>query len=591
MMAKKHASFFFFLFFLGLLSACDKANQASTSSSAESTPTDWPYEKSVTFIAEGTAMKGTVQYATISAIGWLDQQTVLLDRTETDANGQYRLGIPEAYLGPIEFQLTTTANKTKAKCDHPGGCGTTASSAEDFNQNGRVDFGEFYLLPSNFKMSALWQGKSSASAQAVTVSLTPTSTLSASAAKARMNPPNSSTILSENEKLTQAFGLSQNIIHINPADLTTLTATETPDALMTAFINASFLQFSSYENMGALIEQNAKKYANERATANTSSSNLLIELTQQASLIAQSLDFQEHSAVLLSKKRDLENLNSTEPYNFSEEYNVSQALDSTSPSFYTVETLQTLDTNHIARVSYENMQPFITFFDDTQTSWPWIMQWMMIPLIPELAETSLCPLLEAPYASLCQNIGLIKHIDILCLTFGVTLQGTTDFCTMLEQMSLINSETLKVDYSLKNKTITIKGIHEATYFDVQIVASKNNLGKMSLALTGEISQGDFLMKIKQSTWELYIPTDLQKQSEVPISVNAQFSIENKVSEEKLISSAIFSIPLSLDWVSVLNGSQSNTVKYTLSGSASSQNTETLPFTLISTESGFNFAAF
>ena len=99
------------------------------------------------------------------------------------------------------------------------------------------------------------------------------------------------------------------------------------------------------------------------------------------------------------------------------------------------------------------------------------------------------------------------------------------------------------------------------------------------------------MKIKQSTWELYIPTDIQKQTEVPISVNAQFSIENKTSEEKLTTSAIFSIPLSLDWAAVLSGDQPNALKYTFAGSASSQNTETLPFTVISTENGFNFAAF
>ena len=442
--------------------------------------------------------------------------------------------------GPIEIQLQSEKDKTIAICDYPEGCGKTASKEYDFNQNDQIDFGEDYKTAENFQLSALWEGTEASHQSAPpSFSVTPISTLASAAIKAQSNPPNAQTIIAENKKIADTLGLTQSLTQIQPYDLTSfdIQIENEINALNLSLINAAFLGFTQNEKSAELIQQTAKKYAIEKSQTGSKTKELILsELAGQGSYIAQYLNLKQSAAMLLRKKNEaLEDNNSSKSMIYDESHQL-----------YTQEEIEKLAENNLIKTSYNSTLLFLDFFVVSADSWNWLMQWMLIPLIPEFAQSSLCPMLQAPYSALCQNLGLIENFDILCATLGITIQGTSDLCSLFESITFINTKDLTVKYSLKDKLLTINGKENNTLFDFSILSAKNNLGKISLTLSGTMEINSFSINLSNSTWTLKVPTDLlDKKQLVGITAQTDFILKNTATDESIKGSSLFSIPVNL----------------------------------------------
>lgn len=131
------------------LCAC---GSGSDSSSDNAQTSDVPTQSS---IISGSVVKGVVQNALVSAYAISDGQVnQLLTSTTTNNLGQYSLNITQ-YDGPVYLEVTPNNAGTSMICDSASDCGDYIGISDyDINQNGVIDFGEQFTVPSDFILTA-----------------------------------------------------------------------------------------------------------------------------------------------------------------------------------------------------------------------------------------------------------------------------------------------------------------------------------------------------------------------------------------------------------------------------------------------------
>ena len=181
----------------------------------------------------GAAIKGVVADGVVVAHE-IDSSgvavTTALETTTTDQNGDYSLTLPSSFSGgPLLLRLTANdTGTTTMKCDVAAGCG------------GAV-FGETFVVPSNFEMSAVL-GDSSAGDE-VTANLTALTTLAAKHAASKSGGLTTENIEAASTQAADTFGLTGDINQFTPVDLTDPddVAAADPDAILNALYSAGIL--------------------------------------------------------------------------------------------------------------------------------------------------------------------------------------------------------------------------------------------------------------------------------------------------------------------------------------------------------------
>ncbi len=181
----------------------------------------------------GAAIKGVVADGVVAAHE-IDSSgvavTTALETTTTDQNGDYSLTLPSSFSGgPLLLRLTANdTGTTTMKCDVAAGCGDAA-------------FGETFVVPSNFELSAVL-GDSSAGDE-VTANLTALTTLAAKHAASKSGGLTTENIEAANTQAADTFGLTGDINQFTPVDLTDPddVAAADSDAILNALYSAGIL--------------------------------------------------------------------------------------------------------------------------------------------------------------------------------------------------------------------------------------------------------------------------------------------------------------------------------------------------------------
>ncbi len=100
--------------------------------------------------------------------------------------------------------------------------------------------------------------------------------------------------------------------------------------------------------------------------------------------------------------------------------------------------------------------------------------WGFLPVLPELAITSMCNTLKPEFAaSLCNSLITTDNIESVCVTgSGLTILGT-DICEFFTEIVLVNNEQLTVTYYFFDSTITVAG--EINQQEVDFTLSTNTV--------------------------------------------------------------------------------------------------------------------
>lgn len=220
------------------LTACGGGGSSSTDGDASSVSST---------TTSGTAAKGILNKGVVTAVELGSDQTELrtLGTTVTDEKGNYALTIPASYTnGPIKISITSDAD-TEMKCDISGGCGNSQLKLYDDNNNGQVDFGEWYKPGAdNIKMTALVA--SAASGASLDVNVTPFTTM---AAKRALSEPtlDADTVANANSEVSALLGV--NVLTTKPVDITNVESDATSNEI-------------AYAALAAAIAENAAKDTN-----------------------------------------------------------------------------------------------------------------------------------------------------------------------------------------------------------------------------------------------------------------------------------------------------------------------------------------
>jgi len=181
--------------------------------------------KPVTF--NGTAAKGIINKGLVVAKELKIDGSVLaqVGNATTDITGSYNLTLGGNYSGgPIEVTISADPG-TEMKCDVSTGCGTATDVTLDINNNGTVDFGEWYKL-GTINMSALVA--SATAGDVVGVNITPYTHMATQRAKEAATL-NSTAIFNANSEVSTLLG-GINILTTKALDITDPTARQNASA-------------------------------------------------------------------------------------------------------------------------------------------------------------------------------------------------------------------------------------------------------------------------------------------------------------------------------------------------------------------------
>ena len=203
----------------------------------------------------GVAAKGIVKNGVISVqeLGAVKQTLRTFTSVDTDENGFYSVTIPGNYGGgPLQITLSLDED-SQMKCDAVEGCGDRPSDDGIEDNNGIIDFGEWFKPGAGaFLMTALLD-KAQSNAHEIKVSITPFSHMAAEKAKAAANF-DAAAILLANAEVSALLNL--NILNVFPADITDANAVD-DQAIVLAALSAALANLAK-DNGTTLQEEMVK---------------------------------------------------------------------------------------------------------------------------------------------------------------------------------------------------------------------------------------------------------------------------------------------------------------------------------------------
>lgn len=244
---------------------------------------------------QGSVVKGVVKNASVTAFKLEGGQVgSMLSSTTTNDLGQYNLTI-SGYEGPIYLEVTPIDSTTQMVCDTGGGCGDYIGASElDSNENGQIDFGESFQVPSDFILSASLSSAASVKNAAI-------STLTHMATQLAMSYPqgiNDVSIAVAQSQLENLFQIN-NLTTTNLVDLSNATAVAnaTENELRYALLSGSLLGVSNDVGFTQVLTQIVQQLQGNNGQLVTQDSGnsipTLLDLIEAATSTAQLLELED----------------------------------------------------------------------------------------------------------------------------------------------------------------------------------------------------------------------------------------------------------------------------------------------------------
>lgn len=200
---------------ISLLAACGGGGGSAA-------PTNTPQEVRSSTVS-GTVTKGVISNGQVSVYALEEGATGdLLASGRTDDSGHFSITI-SGHQGPVYIEVTaaTSGNPTLMICDVAAGCGDfSGASNHDSNDNGTIDFGERFQVPSSFLLSSALPSASVASNTSI-------STLTHLAAQLAAQFPqgiNDLSIATAMSQVQNLFGIDGSLTSLRSIDLTNTSA-------------------------------------------------------------------------------------------------------------------------------------------------------------------------------------------------------------------------------------------------------------------------------------------------------------------------------------------------------------------------------
>ncbi len=536
------------------------SNEDATSSSPDTTHNtpvvDIESSSIKTVTLTGKAIKGVIKNGLISVYGLENAEfSKLLSSGTTNSQGQFSLKIAASYHGPVKLSVAANddeSNPSLMVCDAVDGCGyfETESDAEsdtdtslDVDGNGRIDFGEDFILDADFTLNCVMPNLSQLADIGIT-SLTHMAT-----AYVESMEISEESILAANSQVAKLFGLEGDLLSLKVTDLTDTTNLKNLASkdLNYSMISASVAALADHAQLGQVLNDLALDFvalqsellqnnitdadnstvgdsesseaendaendtalivASESSSADESSDTSLDDMVDQAAELAQELDLETHDTdqeqSLVGKLQgaeasdDEENNQDEEPTNTSDLEKV-KALVADMQAWQKIFELDGPAELMAPYTGYsQKLMPEMLAMKNTLAQ---VGAWGLLPVLPELSITTMCNKLQPAFvAKLCNSLISADKIESICVTgSGMTIFGK-DICAFFEAITLVKTEDLSVIYYFFDSKVTVEGLVDE--HQVAFTMSTNTIEGDAVAfnMTGSISNDNVSFTIDQGT--------------------------------------------------------------------------------------------
>ena len=522
------------------LSACGGGGSSGGGGSNSATAGK-PAPKSVS----GTAVKGVIANGIVQA--WaVDNGAVdrLLVSTSTDSQGNYSLSIPGDYRGPVLIEISARDDGTTLMtCDGAAGCGSfTGISDNDTNANGLIDFGEKYVLDSQFRLKALVPNSKLSQAGNLDITL-----LTHLAASFAASFPQGYDNLSAELAITQIanlFELSENPFSLNAPDLTNPEdfAAATDQERLYSLISSSLASLAESSQLAATIETLASAFAGNTGQLVNRSNNvtdITLERILQAGLnnLARVQESQQDDNTLATLSGQLSAL--LNEVQAAGEGSLTSAVGSPTSGSSELEKSRAFIADLQAWQGVINVtsmsQPLVADAYDLATGMdhyqaPLLQamalasQHAAIVAVPDLALEAACNSLGNIFARLlCQSLIIKYSIEEICdVALNLTIFGVS-VCDFLNDLTLPMGHGLWANYAIYDGNARIFGELEGVELDVSFTNGVRSGSTIQFAIEGTISDGNTDIVIAPGTITYHFASTLTSQTlQLPQRVDLRF---------------------------------------------------------------------
>lgn len=477
-------------------------SSASDSQSANS-PQKLPADSSIA----GSAVKGVIQSGVVSAYEVENgQRGDLISTTTTDASGNFSVAVSSLYSGAVLLTVTADSNSTMT-CDSLEGCGATASgdTSLDSNNNGSVDFGERFTLPSNFMLSAALDSANQSSAHITTLSH-----LAAEYAADMAGGMSTYNVASANSQVGQIFNLAGNLTEISPVDLTSSTAVSNASSSQAqlSMLSVAVLDSLAGSNLAESINQLASDFSNNQGqfvqNNSTDGSATLDDISSRAMELAQNLsrdaDAAEFNRIRHSAAQAFSGAVTAvvaSPTAAADDLDKVKAFVDDLQLWQDVVTLQgNTDTMASKRQQFEeDLLPELLVME---TALGLSMQWGFLPALPELAINTFCDSLGNSFtASICKSLIDLDAIEASCASSGLVVFGQ-NLCDLLENVTIINNDNYTVRYRFFDGMVTVDGTLDDKTVDLEMTVSTTSSNELAFVATGSVESDTATLTLDSS---------------------------------------------------------------------------------------------
>lgn len=492
---------------------------------------------------QGSVVKGIVVNGLVSAYS-LENGSVgsLLATTSTDQQGHFVIQLQD-HSGPVFIEVTPNGTESTMKCDSASGCGDYIGISElDSNENGTIDFGEQFPVPSDFYLTgAIANGSVS-----VSTSITTLSHMATQLALTYPQGLNDVSLQVAQSQVEDLFSIG-NMNALNSIDLTdaTAVATASSDELEYSLLSSALIGLTNDVAFAQVLDDMVNQFVINGGQLVTRDEDntipTLLDLIEESLATAQLLELNDQATTFLQNQTqllatNLGELTSSEPSptaggSSAEMVDAFMADLALWQGYLSLSPDTTSFSNVVSAIGVSTGSDLANLLKAISIAG----QFGPVVALPDAALDAVCDSLGNYFYQLtCRLLIAGKSLEDICEGSLHLVVGNQSLCDLLNDLTLPLGNGLTGHFALYDGVARIYGTTEGVDVDVTFTALSHSRSSYGFALQGtaeseigslEINEGEFQLVFEGGLDIMNLKLPEQASGNISVSYQQIYSAE------------------------------------------------------------------